>query len=166
MHSRIDDGRKRMGMLWRRVAALLAAAVAMAAVAACGNDDGGGGGGGGGGKQGGSIKIGTVGPDSYDPALAQTVQAFQPLYKVYLPLLTFKDEQGKAGTELIPALASKMPAVSSDGKTYRFQLRKGVKYGDGTPVKASDFEVAIKRLMKLNGPYSSFLTGIVGAEQF
>jgi peptide/nickel transport system substrate-binding protein len=147
------------------VAALLFASAALA-VSACGDDDDGGGGGGGEGKSGGSITIGTVGPDSYDPALAQTLQAFQPLYKVYLPLLTYKDESGKAGTELTPALAEKMPDVSANGKVYTFQLRKGVKYSDGTPVKASDFEVAIKRLMKLAGPYSSFLTTIQGTDEF
>jgi peptide/nickel transport system substrate-binding protein len=154
-----------MGKLGRPVAVLVFAALAMLGVAACGggNDNGGGGGGG---KKGGSIKIGTVGPDSYDPALAQTVQAFQPLYRVYTGLLAFKDETGKAGTELIPALVQKMPTVSSDGKTYKFKLRKGLKYGDGTPVKASDFEFAIKRLLKLNGPYSSFLTTIDGADAF
>ena len=48
----------------------------------------------GGGKTGGSIKIGTVGPDSYDPALMQTVQAFQPLKTVYTGLLAYKDETG------------------------------------------------------------------------
>ena len=35
--------------------------------------------------------------------------------------------------------------VSSDGKTYTLTLRKGLKYSDGTPVKASDFTYAIKR---------------------
>ena len=118
------------------------------------------------GKSGGSIKVGTVGPDSYDPALMQTVQAFQPLKTVYTGLLAYKDAYGKAGTELTPGLAEKMPTVSSDGKTYTFQLRKGLKYSDGTPVKPGDFEVAIKRLMKLNGPYSSFLTSIVGTTEF
>jgi peptide/nickel transport system substrate-binding protein len=118
------------------------------------------------GKSGGSIKVGTVGPDSYDPALMQTVQAFQPLKTVYTGLLAYKDEYGKAGTELTPGLAEKMPTVSSDGKTYTFQLRKGLKYSDGTPVKPGDFEIAIKRLMKLNGPYSSFLTSIVGTTEF
>jgi peptide/nickel transport system substrate-binding protein len=120
----------------------------------------------GGGKSGGSIKVGTVGPDSYDPALAQTVQAFQPLYKVYTGLLAFKDEYGKSGQDLTPGLAEKMPTISSDLKTYTFQLRKGLKYSDGTPVKPGDFEVAIKRLQKLAGPYSSFLAGIEGVDAF
>jgi peptide/nickel transport system substrate-binding protein len=145
------------------VAAVLVAALAVG-VSACGGGGGNGGGGGGGGKQGGSIKIGTVGPDSYDPVLMQTVQAFQPLKTVYTGLLAYKDAYGKAGNELVPGLAEKMPDVSSDGKTYTFQLRKNLKYGDGTPVKASDFEVAIKRLFKLAGPYSSFLSTIKGTD--
>src|SRR5215211_314037 len=156
-----------MGKLGRRAAALLVAAFAVTGIAACGGgDDNEGGGGGGGGKSGGSIRIGTVGPDSYDPVLMQTVQAFQPLKTAYTGLLAYKDETGKAGNELTPGLAEKLPDVSADGKTYTFQLRKGLKYSDGTPVKASDFEFAIKRLLKLAGPYSSFLTTIDGAPEF
>src|SRR5215216_4442332 len=155
-----------MGKLGRRAAALLVAAFAVTGIAACGGGDDNEGGGGGGGKSGGSIRIGTVGPDSYDPALMQTVQAFQPLKTVYTGLLAYKDEYGKAGNELIPGLAEKLPDVSGGDKTYTFQLRKGLKYSDGTPVKASDFEFAIKRLLKLNGPYSSFLTTIDGAAEF
>ena len=160
----------------RKLAGLIAGIVAIGllsvGLAACGggnnnsSSSSGTGGNAKGGKSGGSIKVGTVGPDSYDPVLMQTVQAFQPLKTVYTGLLAFKDEYGKAGTELIPGLAEKMPTVSSDGKTYTFQLRKGLKYSDGTPVKPGDFEVAIKRLLKLNGPYSSFLTVIDGADAF
>jgi peptide/nickel transport system substrate-binding protein len=150
------------------VCGLLAVGLLSLGLVACGggSDNGGSSGNAGGGKSGGSIKIGTVGPDSYDPALAQTVQAFQPLYKVYTGLLTYKDAYGKAGQTLIPGLAEKLPTVSSDLKTYTFQLRKGLKYSDGTPVKPGDFEIAIKRLIKLAGPYSSFLAGIEGADSF
>lgn len=150
---------------------LLAVGLLTVGLAACGggNDSGSSGGSSGnakGGKTGGSIKVGTVGPDSYDPALAQTVQAFQPLFHVYTGLLAFKDEYGKAGTKLTPGMAEKLPTVSSDLKTYTFQLRKGLKYSDGTPVKPGDFEVSIKRLQKLAGPYSSFLAGIQGVAEF
>jgi peptide/nickel transport system substrate-binding protein len=132
-----------MSKLGLRASLLALGVFAMAVFVACG---GGGGGGGGGGKSGGSIKVGTVGPDSYDPALMQTVQAFQPLKTVYTGLLAYKDDYGKAGNELTPGLAEKMPTISANGTVYTFQLRKGLKYSDGTPVKASDFEVAIKRL--------------------
>jgi peptide/nickel transport system substrate-binding protein len=41
------------------------------------------------------------------------------------------------GASLVPGLAEKWE-VSDDGKTYTFHLRQGVKFSDGTPLKASD----------------------------
>jgi peptide/nickel transport system substrate-binding protein len=145
-------------------AALLALGVFAAGFfVACG---GGGGGGGGGGKTGGSIKIGSVLPDEYDPVMFQTVQANQPLQLVYKGLVTYADAEGTAGNKLIPGLATSIPTPTNGGKTYKFQLRKGLKYSDGEPVKASDFENTIKRLLFLGGPFSSFATGIKGAAAY
>ncbi len=64
--------------------------LAMAVVAACGGSDSGGGGG----KSGGSIKIGSVLPDEYDPVMFQTVQANEPLQLVYKGLV---DLRGRGG---------------------------------------------------------------------
>ena len=54
----------------------------------------------------------------------------------------------------------------TDGKTYTLFLRPGLKYSNGTPVKASDFTFAVERLFKVNSGGSPFYTGIVGAEKF
>src|SRR5436190_398807 len=75
---------------------LAVAALAALTMSACG----GGGGGGGAGKAGGSIKIGSVLPDSYDPVLFKTVQANQPLQLVYKGLVTYKDAEGTSGNTL------------------------------------------------------------------
>ena len=65
---------------------------------------------------------------------------------MYTPPLTYKrDEEGEDGSEIIPGLAEEVPEPTNGGKTYEFTLRKGLKYSDGTPVKASDFEHTIKR---------------------
>jgi peptide/nickel transport system substrate-binding protein len=59
-----------------------------------------------------------------------------------------------------------MPSISSDRRTYTFRLRRGLKYSDGSPVRASDFEHTIKRLTFLGGPFSSFMSGIEGIDQY
>jgi peptide/nickel transport system substrate-binding protein len=84
-----------------------------------------------------------------------------------MPLLTYKLARWEEGSTLIPALAEAMPEVTDGGKTYTLTLRAGLKYSDGTPVKASDFEHTIKRVINLESGGSSFYTSnIVGADKY
>ena len=142
-----------------RALAVVAVAAAGIGVAACGGGDNGG-------TNGGSMRIGSVLPDSYDPVRFQSTEANQPLQLVYKGLVTYTDAEGLAGTKLIPCLAKAMPAVSPDRRTYTFKLRTGLKYSDGSPVRASDFEHTIKRLTLLGGPYSSFMSSIEGVDAY
>ena len=80
-----------------------------------------------------------TGIDFLDPGLSYTVDGWAILWNVYLPLLSYKHVSGPGGGTLVPALATALPQVSSDGLTYKLTLRKGLKYSDGSPVKASDF---------------------------
>ena len=128
-----------MGKLGRRALVLLVACLSLFVIAACGDDDDDGGGGGGGGeaKKGGSITISqTSQPDYMDPALTYTVNGIEPLWLVYTPLITYAREEGQAGAKLIPGLAEDLPDISEDGLTYKLKLRNGLKYSDGSPVKA------------------------------
>ncbi len=120
-----------------------------------------------GGKEGGALH-GTYAsfPDALDPALARTVEAWTAMYDTYLPLLTYARANGQAGSKVVPALAENLPKISDDRKVYTLTLRKGLKYSDGTPVKASDFAASVERMFKLNSGGSPFYTGIVGAEKF
>jgi len=132
-------------------------------LAACGDS----GGDGGSGKEGGELK-GTLTsfPDSLDPQDSYTLEGWEALYNVYVPLLTYQHGSGEEGTQVVPGLATDMPKVSADGKTYTLTLRKGMKYSDGTPIKASDFRYAIERLFDLDSGGSSFFSSIVGAEDY
>jgi peptide/nickel transport system substrate-binding protein len=141
----------------------LATAVAAFGLAACGGGDGGGGGG----KEGGEIN-GTLTsfPDYLDPQLSYTLEGWEGLWNVYVPLLTYQHGNGEETTKPVPGLAESMPKISPDGKTYTLTLRKGVKYSDGTPVKASDFPYAIQRLFKTDSGGAPFFENIVGAEDY
>ena len=157
-----------MGRVGRGALALMMVALSMFVIAACGGDDSdSGGSSGSGGKEGGSITISeTSQPDFLDPALTYTVNGIEPLWIVYTPLLTYKHAEGPAGTELIPGVAEALPTISKDGKTYELTVRKGLKYSDGSPVKASDWEHSLKRVLNLESGGSAFFYPIVGAQEY
>jgi peptide/nickel transport system substrate-binding protein len=160
-----------MGKLSRRALVLLLALLSMAVVGACGDDDDDGGGGGGGdgeAKKGGSITISqTSQPDFLDPALSYTVNGIEPMWLVYTPLITYP-RTGDIETDsgLIPGLAEEMPTVSEDGTTYELTLRKGLKYSDGSAVKATDFEHTIGRVLNQESGGSAFYLVIEGAQEY
>jgi len=106
-----------------------------------------------------------TGIDYLDPSLSYTVQGWSIMWNVYLPLLGYKHVNGPDGATLVPYLAQSLPKVSSDGKTYTFVLRKGLKYSDGTAVKASDFPATIERDYAVNSPGVGFFSNIVGTDQ-
>lgn len=106
-------------------------------------------------------------PDALDPALSISADGWQPLAQVYPGLLTFRHESGAAGARVAPALATGLPAVSADGRTYRLRLRKGLTFSNGQPVKASDFKRSIERVLALDSPGASLgYADIVGADTF
>ena len=105
-------------------------------------------------------------PESLDPGLSFSLEGLTALQNVYLPLLTYAHANGAAATKLIPALAKGLPRIDQGGRRYTLFLRPGLKYSDGTPVKASDFRFVVERLFRINSVGSTFYTGIVGAEAF
>jgi peptide/nickel transport system substrate-binding protein len=83
-------------------------------------------------------------------------------------LLAYRHVGGQAGNQLVPDLARSMPEISDGGKTYRFQLRRNIRYSNGRRVRARDFRYAIERVFKLRPPNpdaaAQFL-GIRGADR-
>jgi peptide/nickel transport system substrate-binding protein len=66
--------------------------------------------------------------------------------------------------DLVPVLATGWK-ISSDGLTYTFTLRQGVKFANGDPLTASDVVFSIKRVTAPNSqyPYAALFAGITGA---
>src|SRR5215475_5840917 len=104
--------------------------------------------------------------DFLDPQQAYTGQSWWAMWNVYETLLTYRHVDGPGGYKLVPGLAQSLPTVSRNGKVYKFKLRKGLKYSNGAPVKASDFEWAIKRGFLATGQGVGFYTDIAGAEAY
>jgi ABC-type transport system substrate-binding protein len=84
---------------------------------------------------GGTLVVGLDGDMVYaDPALVSDGNSLYVAAQVVEGLVGLKP--GTIG-DVIPVLASSLPTVSSDGKTYTFTLRTGVKFQDGTDFNAA-----------------------------
>ncbi|HKZ15434.1 MAG TPA: ABC transporter substrate-binding protein [Solirubrobacterales bacterium] len=105
-------------------------------------------------------------PDYLDPSLSYTVEGWTAMWETYVPLLTYVHADGAAGTKLVPGLARRLPEITDGGRTYTLFLRPGLRYSDGTPVRASDFPATIERMLAMSSPATPFFTDIVGAEHF
>ncbi|WP_245587610.1 ABC transporter substrate-binding protein [Calidithermus chliarophilus] len=88
-----------------------------------------------------SADIPTLDPgETYDTSSGQVVE------NIYETLLTYK---GKSVAELQPLLATSWSA-SSDGRTYTFTLRKGVKFHSGNTFTCADAEYSLRRNLVTN----------------
>jgi ABC-type transport system substrate-binding protein/DNA-binding SARP family transcriptional activator len=103
---------------------------------------------------------------SADPAVFDGLGQWQLLSLTNDGLVTYRRVGGLVGDTLVPDLATSLPHASDGGRTYTFQLRRGIRYSNGKPVKASDFRRAIERVFELRSAYyESFYQGILGAER-
>jgi YVTN family beta-propeller protein len=91
--------------------------------------------------------VGSVPLGSLDPA-----QAYQPAATSLTNdgLTAFKRVGGSDGAQVVPDLATSLPTPTNAGSTYTFQLRRGVRYSNGAPVRPEDFRRAIERDFKLS----------------
>ena len=164
----------------RPLAALLLTAIAAIAIGACGSSSksssssssGSSGGSTGtgsstsassGSASGGTINMveGTA-PQSLDPGFDYTTQGAEINWVVYTGLTTYHHSSGTAGGQLQPGLATALPTITDGGKTYTVTLRKGLKYSNGAPVKASDFIYTFERAVKIPwGGSGQFMTPVV-----
>ena len=119
--------------------------------------------------RGGTLTV--VGPslvlDSIDPALAYTGLSWSVLALGYDGLVGFKRVGGLDGGTVVPNLALSIPEPTEGGRTYTFQLREGIRYSNGAPVKPEDFRRAIERVLAIeSGPSGGgYYSGLVGADR-
>jgi len=97
-------------------------------------------------KKGGTIRMANEGDwDTLDPGETYYGYSWNFLRLYGRSLLTYKVEPGAAGNELTPDLAEGLGTPSEGGKTWTYKIRAGIKYEDGTVVKAADVKYAVLR---------------------
>ena len=111
----------------------------------------------------GEILLNTGGePDTIDPQKASFVNEIAQAAFVFEGLMTFDAKT----TKPVPAAAAKMPEVSADGLKYKYTVRDGLKYSDGTRLTAKNFEYSFLRGCDPteSGDYAFVLYIVVGCE--
>ncbi|RDI75900.1 ABC-type dipeptide transport system periplasmic component [Gaiella occulta] len=98
---------------------------------------------------------------SFEIKTADPQRAFEPTASivnraVFDTLFTYK---GSDVAHPVPLLVQSWKA-SSDAKTFTFQLRKDVRFADGTPLTSADVVFSLRRLVRLKGNPSFLLDGV------
>jgi peptide/nickel transport system substrate-binding protein len=148
--------------------ALVVAAVAVL-TAGCGSGSGSSSGGSGAMQNGGVLRAGIPDdPDHLDTGISYAVEGWELLEATNNGLLTFRKASGAAGSEVVPDLATTMPAVTDGGLTYTFHVHPGVRFSPpvNRAVRPSDFRYAIERLFHVGSPGVGFYTIIQGANAY
>ena len=97
-----------------------------------------------------------------DPATANTAAAWQIEALTGDGLVGFERIGGPASATLVPDLARALATPTRGATAYHFELRPGLRYSDGRPVRASDMRRALERVFRLGSPGAAFYAGIVG----
>ncbi|MFD4899961.1 ABC transporter substrate-binding protein [Streptomyces sp. NPDC058411] len=139
----------------RRVATAAAVSLALVAgLAACAGPkssddaDGGSGGFGASGKpqKGGTLTVLNSNPqEDFDPARLYTSGGGNVPSLVFRTLTTRNRENGAAGAEVVPDLATDLGTPSKNATVWTYTLKDGLKYEDGTAITSADIKYGIER---------------------
>lgn len=85
------------------------------------------------------VRLPSLEPPTIDPGLASDGTSIDVIYQLFDGLVAYDDQGNLSGVH------AQGWQVSEDGRTYTFQLREGLRWSDGQPVTARDYEYAWKR---------------------
>jgi len=107
---------------------------------------------------------------SLDPAVAYNNFSNQILYATCAKLVNYPDAPAPAGSHLEAEVAEALPAVSADGRTYTFTVRKGFRFSppSNEPVTAQTFKDTIERTLdpRAQSPAQQYARDIVGEQAY
>ncbi|MEU1455558.1 ABC transporter substrate-binding protein [Streptomyces avermitilis] len=155
----------------RRVAAVSVSLVVAAGAAACGPKDNDAKGAGGDStlRKGGTLTVLNANPQSdFDPARLYTSGGGNVPSLVFRTLTTRNREDGAAGAEVVPDLATDTGRPSKNATVWTYTLKKGLKYEDGAAITSADIKYGIERSFapELSGGAPYLRDWLVGAADY
>jgi peptide/nickel transport system substrate-binding protein len=86
-------------------------------------------------------------PPSFDGHRETTFATTHVTAPFYSVLIRVNPENPSSTSDFVCDLCTEMPKPTDDGKTYRFKIRSGVKFHDGTPLSAHDVGASWQRIV-------------------
>lgn len=103
---------------------------------------------------GGTLKLCLFETDSLNPLVTKNSENIQTLKLIYDSLFIVNQD-----LSYTPNLCESY-SLSDDGLTYRFQIKSGVLFHDGTRLTASDADFSLRLITEAEGPYAAKLLDI------
>jgi len=109
-----------------------------------------------------ALRVSWDDPPTLDPTLASDRESIGIIVQLFSGLVELSQEM-----EVVPAVARTWEVLEG-GRKYVFHLRDDVRWSDGTPVTAGDFEYAWERVLNPanRSPTAIFLYDVKGAKAF
>ncbi|MFE1343639.1 ABC transporter substrate-binding protein [Streptomyces sp. NPDC058757] len=104
----------------------------------------------------------------FDPARLYTSGGGNVPSLVFRTLTTRNRENGAAGTEVVPDLATDTGRPNKDATEWTYTLKEGLKYEDGTPITSADVKYGIERSFaaELSGGAPYLRDWLVGGDTY
>jgi YVTN family beta-propeller protein len=116
------------------------------------------------GRRGGTLRVVIPGPTerqpTIDPAQVYDADKWMLMATVYDGLVGYKRVGGASGNTLVPDLARSIPAPTDGGRTYTFELRRGIRFSSGGPVRARDVLHTFERLLAIGPPGAGYFSAL------
>jgi peptide/nickel transport system substrate-binding protein len=117
--------------------------------------------------EGGTFRVAVpgLGFDSIDAALANVAGEGHILEPTCASLMRRTVSGAHGGPRVVPELAAGYPRIADGGRTYRFRIRKGLRFSTGAAVTARDVAHTINRVLDptMKAPVGEAFDAIVGA---
>ena len=102
------------------------------------------------------LRMTVAGGGVIDPSSAMDSASLTGVVNMY-DSLVYPDLDGK----IVPGVAEESWTVSADGLTWDFTIKKGIKFHDGTEMKASDVVFSANRMLELGTGFAYLFTGYI-----
>ena len=103
--------------------------------------------------------------DSLDPGRSWSSAGWHLLSLTNDGLVTYARIPGPGGGTVVPDLGVALPVAQDGGRTYTFQLRRGVRYSTGAPIRPADFRATFERQYRAGTGLAAFGVPIRGADR-